>query len=118
MSPCRKCEAECCRHIALQIDTPREKEDFECIRWYLTHKKASVFVEKHKWFLEVFNECEFISDDHKCLIYDKRPQVCRDYEAKDCVFWAEGDSHDYYFHDLKAFDDYLLKRFKRKKKTL
>ena len=42
---CEHCTAVCCRYIALPIDTPQERSDFDDIRWYLLHEGISVFVE-------------------------------------------------------------------------
>lgn len=115
MSPCRKCDAKCCRHVALQIDTPRSKDDFENIRWYVAHKDIVIFVEKHKWFLEIYNECEHLIDS-KCDIYEKRPSICREYSSEDCVFWGEAEDHEIVFKSVDELDAYLDRRFRRKKK--
>ena len=75
MSPCRKCSAECCQYVALQIDTPRSKAEFENIRWYLAHKKVFVYIEKREWFLEIRTACRYLTADHRCTIYHKRPDI-------------------------------------------
>lgn len=116
MSPCRKCEARCCRYFALELDTPRNKDDFENIRWYLAHRGAEVFVERRKWFLEVKTRCRYLTKDHRCKIYEKRPQVCRDYDRKTCEFTPFDFEHDLVFKNLRDFDKYLDKRFRRRKK--
>ncbi len=64
MSPCRACESKCCRYISLELDTPRSKNDFENVRWFLAHKDISIFVEKRKWYLQVNNKSEYLSEDH------------------------------------------------------
>ncbi len=116
MSPCRKCEAKCCQYYALQIDTPRSKDDFENLRWYITHKRTRIFYERRKWFLEVLNKCRYLDKDHKCKIYNKRPQVCRDHEAKSCEHTLGEADHEHYFKDLKDLDKYIQNRFSRKPK--
>ncbi|MBD3379472.1 MAG: YkgJ family cysteine cluster protein [Candidatus Omnitrophica bacterium] len=115
MSPCRKCEAKCCRYFALQLDTPRTKEDFEKIRWYLAHKGVTVFVDKRKWFLDVSNECRFLGKDHRCLIYDKRPLVCREHSPYECERDTSDFEHELTFNTLEELDLYLDRRFRRKK---
>ena len=34
---CEGCDAKCCKHVAVEIDEPEEKEDFENIKWYVCH---------------------------------------------------------------------------------
>ncbi|MFC1809599.1 YkgJ family cysteine cluster protein [Candidatus Omnitrophota bacterium] len=115
MSPCRKCTGECCRYFGLQIDTPRRKSDFENIRWYLAHKKTAVFVEKRKWFLELFERCRYLTKDHKCKIYHKRPLLCKEHSHHNCEFHGEKEDHDLHFKSLEEFDRYLTDRFKKKR---
>ena len=42
---CDYCPAKCCRYFALPIETPTSRKDFEFIRWYLLHDRATVFTE-------------------------------------------------------------------------
>lgn len=116
MSPCRKCVAKCCRYIALQIDTPRSDEDFENTRWYIAHKKTAIFIDKKKWFLEVFTDCRYMTKGHLCSIYDKRPKVCREHANDACEFWGEEYGHDYYFHNLEELDLYIKERKERRRR--
>jgi hypothetical protein len=111
MSPCRGCEAICCRYFALQIDTPVSRSDFENIRWYISHKKVKVYVEKRKWYLEVMNECRFLTGKGNCSIYDKRPLICREHDVSDCEYTAGQARHDMVFEDLRSLDSYIKKRF-------
>ncbi len=116
MVPCRKCEARCCRYFALQLDTPKRKADFEHIRWYLAHKGVTVFVEKRKWYLDVANECRYLTKDHKCRIYYERPVICREHATDVCERTSDDFEHDHVFRDMKEFDGYLAERFKKRKK--
>lgn len=112
---CAGCNAKCCRYFALQIDTPRTKEDFEEIRWYLAHKRVTVFVEKRKWFLQVFNECGFLTENHGCAIYEERPLICREHPADDCEYISEEFGHDFVFKSMRELDEYKERRFRKKK---
>lgn len=116
MSPCKKCDARCCKYFALQIDTPKAKDEFENIRWYIAHKGVSIYVDKRKWFMEIKNKCAFLGDDNKCTIYDKRPLICREHSTKDCEFIAGDFEHDHVFNKVKEFDEYLDNRFKKTKR--
>jgi len=117
MSPCRACEAKCCRYFSLELDTPRAKNDFENIRWFLAHKDVSVFVEKRKWYLQVNNVCEYLTKEHKCKIYSKRPTICSEHDNSSCEGRFGDFDHEIVFKNLPELDKYLNKRFKRKKKN-
>ncbi|MHC2068755.1 YkgJ family cysteine cluster protein [Bremerella sp. T1] len=83
---CDHCTAKCCRYFALPIDTPTEFSDFEFIRWYLLHDRASVFLDEGTWYLLVHTTCKHLQDDHRCGIYETRPQICRDYTTDACEY--------------------------------
>lgn len=112
--PCRKCESKCCRYFALQIDTPRTKQDFENIRWFLAHKDIEVYVEKRKWYLEIKNKCRYLTKNNLCGIYEKRPLICREHAPSSCESAGGELDHQFSFSDLDEFDRYLAER-KRKK---
>mgnify|MGYP001565152217 FL=1 len=55
---CDKCDALCCNHIAIEIDTPECLEDFENIKWFVAHKNVNVYVdEDYIWHLEFLTPC-------------------------------------------------------------
>ena len=83
---CAFCNAKCCRYFALPIETPEDWEDFEFIRWYLLHERATVFVEDGDWYLLVHNKCKALRDDNMCGAYETRPQICRDYKTDKCEY--------------------------------
>ncbi len=114
MSPCKKCEAKCCRYFALEIHTPRTKEDFENVRWYLAHRDILVYVDRRKWHLEIKNKCKYLAENNLCKIYDKRPLICREHSMKDCEHAIGDFGHTHVFKNLEEFDKYLTKRFRRK----
>jgi len=83
---CMHCTAKCCRYFALPIDPPEDWTDFDYIRWYLLHDRASVFVEEDSWYLLVHTTCKHLRDDNLCGIYETRPQICRDYTTENCEY--------------------------------
>ena len=83
---CQYCEAKCCRYFALPIDTPESLEDFEFMRWFLLHQRASIFTEDEDWYMLVQTECKYLGDDQRCTDYENRPQICRDYTTKNCEY--------------------------------
>ena len=64
---CDHCTAKCCRYFALPIDTPESPRDFDFIRWYLLHGRASVFTEDGDWYLLVHTACKHLQTDNRCL---------------------------------------------------
>ena len=83
---CDHCTAKCCRYFALPIETPEEWADYEFIRWYVLHQKATIFCEDNDWYLMVHSECRHLREDHRCGIYTTRPQICRDYTTENCEY--------------------------------
>ena len=55
-SLCDKCTGLCCRYMALPIETPEDREDYDDIRWYLCHEDVAVFVEDGEWYINVKNK--------------------------------------------------------------
>ena len=102
---CEYCTAKCCRYFALPIETPEDFEDFEYLRWYLLHDRASVFTEDDTWYLLVHTVCKHLKSDNMCGIYDTRPQICRDYSTKNCEY--EDDwTYDRYFETPEQVAEY------------
>ena len=102
---CEFCTAKCCRYFALPIESPEEFADFEYIRWYLLHERATVFKEGDDWYLLVHTTCRHLQDDNRCGIYETRPQICRDYSTKDCEY--EDDwTYDFYLERPEQVAEY------------
>ena len=81
---CHLCSGLCCRYFALPIETPEDADDYDDIRWYLSHTQTQVFVEDGDWYLNVLNPCIYLGPDNRCLNYEKRPKICRTYKTDDC----------------------------------
>ncbi len=123
-SPCSKCNALCCKYVALQIDNPETPGDFDDIRWYISHKNVYVFVENGDWFICFLSRCKFLTKDNKCAIYENRPRICRNYKTTNCEFTGEEEAYDLKFTKPEQIQEYAKKylrekyskRRKRKKK--
>jgi len=102
---CSYCPAKCCCYFALPIDTPDSWEDFEFIRWYLLHQRATVFIEDDCWYLLVHNRCKHLGDDNLCGIYETRPQICRDYTTVNCEYEDEW-VYDHYWETPEQIEEY------------
>ncbi len=102
---CEYCTAKCCRYFALPIEIPEDWADFEFMRWYLLHDRATVFVEDESWYILVHTKCKFLGEDNRCGIYDTRPQICRDYTTDKCEYeddWV----YDLYFETPEQIEQY------------
>ena len=108
---CEGCGAKCCKYIALEIDAPETKEDMENIRWYVLHKNVNVYVDcEGVWHLEFLTPCENLGEDNKCKIYDKRPIICREYDADTCLHHNEYEE-EYTFTNIEEVDKYIKEHF-------
>jgi uncharacterized protein len=104
-SLCDHCTAKCCRYFALPLDAPEDLADFEFIRWFLLHDRATVFREDETWYLLVHTTCRHLQADNRCGIYETRPQVCRDYSTNDCEY--EDDwTYDFYLERPEQVAEY------------
>lgn len=113
-SLCDGCDG-CCKHIAVEIDTPTCKTDYDSIIWYLLHENVEVFVEDDDWFVEIKTKCKMLGDDKLCKYYKDRPHICRHYHQDQCVMHGEEDPDDFKFTDHKQFIAWLKKQGKEYK---
>ncbi|MCA9262483.1 MAG: YkgJ family cysteine cluster protein [Planctomycetales bacterium] len=113
---CEYCTAKCCHYFALPIDTPEESKEFDFIRWYLLHDRASVFVEDDTWYLLVHTTCKHLQDDYRCGIYFTRPQICREYSTDNCEY-EDYWTYDKYFESPEQIHEYAqaLEAFEKRK---
>lgn len=123
VSLCRKCAGLCCRYVALPIETPKTKADFDDVRWYLAHEGISIFVEDGDWYINIANRCKYLDQDNRCAIYEHRPRICRSYQDKNCDFHSGDYGYELHFTSIEELDEYLADKFspggkarKRKKK--
>lgn len=106
---CDYCTAKCCRYFALPIDPPSTLQDFDFIRWYLLHDRATVFVDDEAWYLLVHTVCKHLQPNHLCGIYHTRPQICRDYSTTNCEY-NDDEVYDMYFETAEQIADYMEAR--------
>ena len=65
---CEHCTGVCCRYIALPIEEPTDRRDFDDIRWYVMHEGISVFAEEGDWYIQVAAKCHNLKPDNLCAI--------------------------------------------------
>ncbi len=104
---CEHCVAYCCRYIALPIETPTDKSDFDDVRWYLLHEGVTVFVEKGDWYICLQSVCRHLQSDFRCGIYDARPRICREYSTENCDYHSGDYGWDAHFTCPEHLDEYV-----------
>ena len=114
-NPCSKCDAICCRYVAVQIDNPTTPTDFEDIRWYISHRKVWAFVEDGDWYVSLDTPCKFLSRDRRCAIYANRPKICRKYTTHSCEFNGDGIPFDLKFTQPREIQAYAENFFREKR---
>jgi Fe-S-cluster containining protein len=102
---CTYCTAKCCRYFALAIDKPTTWRDFDHMRWFLLHDKASVFVEEGDWYLLVHTTCRHLQPDNRCGIYETRPNICRAYTTDKCEY-EDSWVYDHYWETPEQVVEY------------
>ncbi len=111
---CDYCTAKCCKYFALPMEKPTDRKDFDYLRWFLLHQRASAFVEDGTWYLIVHTTCKHLMPDNRCGIYETRPQVCRDYTTDACEYdddWV----YEQYFETAEQVADYMEAVLPRKR---
>jgi Fe-S-cluster containining protein len=104
---CEHCTGMCCRYLALPIDTPEDREEFDDIRWYLLHEGVSVFVEDGEWYLYVAADCRHLQTDFRCGIYATRPRICRKYTTENCDYHSGEYGWEQHFTCPEHLDEYV-----------
>lgn len=108
-NPCSGC-SNCCEYIALEIDRPRSVRDFDHILWYVLHRDVWVYVDDEGgWYVQFNTPCEKL-ENRRCGYYEDRPQICREYEPKECVRYVEQTPEKYLFKNERDLLDYLEKK--------
>jgi Fe-S-cluster containining protein len=111
---CRECESACCNHIALEIDTPTSRADYDHLRWFLFHKGVKVFIDHDRsWNLEVGTPCAALGKDGRCRSYATRPTLCRDFPGRDeeCMFEDPGKLDcKKVFTSVRQFERWMRRR--------
>ena len=103
---CEYCTGKCCKYFALPIEEPKTHDDFDYIRWYLLHERASVFIEDDVWYMMVHTRCKHLMEDNRCAIYATRPGICRDYTTDNCEYeddWV----YEKYFETPEQVEEYV-----------
>jgi uncharacterized protein len=115
---CSTCKGNCCRYVVIEMDAPKELDDFDVIKWYVVHKNVNIFVdEEDTWHIEFITPCEHLGEDNLCQIYEKRPQICRDFSVDECPHHNEyHEKHTFTnLEDLEKYIEEVWKLAQKKK---
>lgn len=107
---CEHCTAACCRYVALPIETPTTRADYDDIRWYLLHERISIFVEDGDWYINFVADCRHLQPDQHCNIYNTRPRICRQYTTENCDYHSGDYGWEQHFTCPEHLDEYLRQR--------
>lgn len=107
---CEQCAAACCRYLAIPLDRPRTRRDYDDIRWYLMHEGVSVFVEDGDWFVQFQARCRNLQPDNRCGVYETRPEICREYEPGDCDYSGADFGYDAFFTHPAQLEAYFARK--------
>lgn len=106
--PCHACGAACCRYVAVALASPRDVDDRDLVRWYLSHTAVCVYIDRDgDWWVQVGTDCLNIADDGSCRIYGDRPQLCRDYESHSCERADHDDDNIAEFTTVGQFERFF-----------
>jgi len=104
---CKSCDAKCCKYVVVGINTPENIEDFEVIKWFVSHKNVNVFVDdSYEWYLEFLTPCEFLGKENQCINYDNRYKICREYQSDECTFHNDY-KEKFTFKKLEDIEKYI-----------
>ena len=110
---CIACKAQCCRYIAVGIDKPTCKQDYDNIRWYLLHEDVQVFVDhQNTWNIAFAAVCENLANNNTCADYANRPRICRNYPGENtyCEYETDESAYKIIFTTCEEFETYLEKK--------
>ncbi len=106
-NPCDKCiPAKCCMYFSIEIDEPEDSDDYDDLLWIIAHKDVEIYINDGDWFLMVQTPCRFYDPVKGCLIYPKRPRICRQHRLEECEF-DEDYGFDEHFHNYEELDRYI-----------
>tara|TARA_Y100000310_G_C20512546_1_gene729572 strand:- start:262 stop:666 length:405 start_codon:yes stop_codon:yes gene_type:complete len=119
MITCENCpDSSCCRDVTTEIDDPETLEDWDEIRWMVSHKNVAVYKDNDDdWVVEFKTPCEKLNEKGGCTVYHKRPGICQEHALDTCVYNGEGDTYKVRFDTVEQVEDYIKKNALAKMKA-
>lgn len=74
--PCQACGAQCCKYVSIPVTELQELD----VDWLIARGALEPGERGHvDWRIE--SRCPHLTEDNRCVIYDTRPETCRNYEV-------------------------------------
>ncbi len=93
-------------YFSVEIDEPEYMDDWNDMLWIMAHRDAQIYMNDDKWYVLVNNPCRFYDPARGCLIYPKRPRICREHTWKDCEY-KEDYNFDLHFHSYEELERFI-----------
>jgi len=110
---CLRCDAICCKNLAVGILKPVTRVEIEDLKWQLHFDTVRVFIRNRRWYQLIEGRCIYLDKDSLCKIYHDRTDRCRRHNPPHCEKY--GAFYDVLFSCPKELDNYLKKKVKVKK---
>lgn len=115
-NPCGTCNGACCRYVSVHIDTPNSLDDFDEVKWFVSHRNIVVYKDcEDDWLVEFNTRCKFLNKNNRCTDYENRTDVCRDYGPDDCTKTSTADAK-IVFRKPSDVERHTARRWPKKKK--
>lgn len=111
---CEHCPGQCCRYVALPLEDPTTRRDFDDMRWYLMHAGVVIFVEDDEWYIQFTAPCRNLQADNRCGVYETRPTICREYSTNECEYNPGDYDYDYLFTEPEQLEAFAKKQLRPK----
>ncbi len=107
INQCDDCiPAKCCMYFSVEIDEPEDMGDWNDMLWIIAHRDTEIYMDDDRWYVLVQNPCRFYDPVRKCLIYTRRPRICRSHTWEECEFLDEYN-FDLHFHNYEELERYI-----------
>jgi len=103
---CGKCKGLCCKYYTVTLDEPEDADDFDELRWFLAHQDCYLYIDEGEWHLNVIASCRFLDPSGQCLIYEHRPDVCRDFGHEEECEWTGELEFERVFRTIPELEAY------------
>ena len=114
---CKRC-ATCCSYFSIPMGAPENSDDYDDLAWMLIHEDVTLHVGEEDWQIVVNNKCKYLDDTKGCLIYDERPNICRDHVPGECDANAKtGTDYDGVICVISELSELYAYRKKEKQKV-
>lgn len=110
MPECFRC-SRCCHNVSIEVDEPETDSEIDEYIWMLLHKNIRVYINDEKWYVEFITPCRMIGSGGECTIYEKRPDLCREYDPENCLRNGELEFYDVLFEDAKSLKRYWMENY-------